>query len=220
MLYDTEPLAFRDISYTTVFQLSGREYLSEYSAERLKIISTCGLFDTGKLRKTVGGVEELCDSIVGMYCEYLFLVKCAMLGRIVCFDAPFVIFRAHSGSWSEYHTELEIAREAGRKLLQRTGEVFRHPDFLDDFDSNLIAMCKMHLITFATKSSQYEIAGKRYGLRGHLSALSVFMKEAGAIRKAFITEGGSDTIFNLFVFLNIQIYCCRLISGKLRQHWF
>ena len=221
VLLDSETLQFNDISYNKLRQLSGREYLAEYSAERLKLISTCGLFDTEMLRSIVGGAEEICsDSIIGLYFEYLFLVKCALLGKILYIDAPFVIFRVHSDSWGEANTELDKYLEAGQKLLQRTGEVFRHPDFLDDFDSNLIAICKMHLITFATKSSQYEIARKRFGLRGHWSALTRSMKEACAIRKTFTTEGGSNNFSNTFAFVKIQIYCCRLISGKLRQHWF
>jgi glycosyltransferase involved in cell wall biosynthesis len=122
MLREGEAFCPASLPYRTMEVLTGREFLRRYSARQPEIVSTCGLFDTETLRRVAGGVEELCASAIGVYCEYLFLVRCALLKKIVYADAPLVLFRIHPDSWSENSSELSKYIEAGKGLF---GEVQR-----------------------------------------------------------------------------------------------
>lgn len=197
-----------------VKQFSGVTFLTEYCAERLAIISTSGFFDTVALRKNVGGVEELCDSAIGLYCEYLFLVRCAVLNKIVYLDTPFVVFRAHAGSWGESNTELEKYVYAGQNLLRRCGEILCCIGLSDTANSILLGLAKIHLVSYATKLAAYEIyrGGSKYHALRHLC------REAAAIRTECKSQSGSWNLAEAFRFLLIQLYCCRFVLGKFRVH--
>jgi len=146
---DTTTVSSGNIAYHSVQIFDGREYLKNYFSGRAKLISTCGLFDTEALIKVVGGVAELSSSAVGLYCEYYLLVRCALLNRIAYMDAPFVIFRAHSGSWGESHVELATCLEAGEELLRRSSKVLRHPNLRKDYEQSLLGILKIHLSTLS-----------------------------------------------------------------------
>jgi glycosyltransferase involved in cell wall biosynthesis len=193
-------------------QFSGVTFLTEYCAERLAIISTSGFFDTVALREKVGRVEELCDSAIGLYCEYLFLVRCAALHKIVYLDTPFVIFRAHVSSWGESNTELDKYRSAGQNLLRRCTEVLCRIDLSDTATPILLGLAKIHLISYATKLVAYEtnMGGSKY------HALRQFNREADIIRTECKSQSGSWRLAEAFRFLLIQLYCCRFILGKFR----
>ncbi|MBE0596224.1 MAG: glycosyltransferase family 2 protein, partial [Desulfuromonadales bacterium] len=116
-----------------VRQLDGGEYLRGYFSGRLKLISTCGLFATETLRQVVGGIEELSGSAVGLYSEYHFLIRCALLERLVYLDAPYVVFRAHDGSWGANNRDLAIYLHAGEALVRRCSEILLHPLLRRDY---------------------------------------------------------------------------------------
>jgi glycosyltransferase involved in cell wall biosynthesis len=200
--------------------LNGTEFLETYFAGQLKLVSTCGMFDTVALTSTVGGVEELCDSAIGLYCEYLFLIRCGAFDRIAYVDTPLVVFRAHSGSWGESNTELEKYIEAGGNLLRRCGEALRQNICTTNSTSHLIGLCKIHLVSFATKLVLHEISRGNTGLCATYRTIKRFSSEASAIRKACINEAKSDNwhIHDTVSFLKIQIHCYRLILGKFRVH--
>jgi glycosyltransferase involved in cell wall biosynthesis len=196
---------------------NGAGFLSAYFSGTIKLNSTCGMFDTEALTKTVGGVEELCDSAIGLYCEYLFLVRCGLFERIAYLDSPLVVFRAHADSWGEKNTEIHKYREAGRNLLRRCGSVLYAID-QNSLSSHLIDLSKIHLITFATKSVAYEINGGNAGISAMYRALQRFFDEAAAIRKVCITLTGSWTFHVTLTFLKIQIHCFQFILGKFRVY--
>ena len=171
-------------------QYSGQSFLKTYFKGRAKIISTAGLFDTAALRIKTGGVEELCDSAVGVYCEYLFLVRCALLGRILFIDAPFVVMRTHNESWSQSNLHLQKFKDAGLPLIRRCAEVFRNPALVEDFKTNLSGICKLHLYSFAYKSSKHEIGEYRFGVAATARAISHLFDENTAVKSLFSEETG------------------------------
>lgn len=202
-----------------VIEFTGRELLSWYSARRPKLASTTGLFDTVALKNTVGGVEQLCDAVIGVYCEYLFLVKCALLSRIVYIDAPFYVFRRHAESASESNQDLENHRVAGRELVQRCGEILHHPTLVDDCYENLMKICKIHIITFAYVTSRFEFAQEKFGLGTVFRALSRHWKEASRTRQLYESQGGDTGFRASFAFFKINIFCWYLIVRHL-AHFF
>ena len=195
--------------------LTGREFLGNYFSGRLKIISSYGLFDTSALRSIVGGMEELCSSAVGVYGEYLFLVKCALLGKIVYINAPFVLFRAHVGSWGGTNIDLDKYREAGPELVRRCGEVLRHPSLSDDLNRNLLGICRIHLYHYAGKLG---LAG---AFQGSFSIVSVFnligdfFSETARIHRSFVKAGGVGGLRSTISFEWIRYLYSVLMVGRI-----
>ncbi len=199
------------ITCSTITELTGREFLRRYSANRPEIGSTCGMFDTSALRAKVGGVEELCSSAIGIYCEYLFLVKCALLGRIVYIDAPFYVYRRHADSWSETNLELETHLAAGRELIQRSGEVLRNPALVDDYSVNLQKICYIHIITFAYKAARVEFARSKFGVGTAYRAIARHWVEFLDTGKRYIDLGGTAGLLNSFSYFRTLLHCQYLI---------
>ncbi|MDW7710831.1 MAG: glycosyltransferase family 2 protein [Deferrisomatales bacterium] len=223
--------SYRDLLVTDVYQprqvpprpplvLSGRQFLDGYFAGRLKLVSTCGLFETAALRETVGGVEELCDSAIGVYCEYLFLLRCALLDRIVYMGSPFVVMRAHAGSWSESNSELEKYVEAGKGLVRKGGEVLRHPALSADFSANLMGVCRLHLITFAYRSARLEVARRRFGAGAVLRAMARHWKETAATRRSFLGQGGGGGWRIRLGFVRLQAVSCAIIVFQILYYFY
>jgi hypothetical protein len=211
MLKVGEKFQPRKVKNTVAIELTGREVLSRYSAGRLEIGSTCGLFDTAALRNIVGGVEELCASAIGVYCEYLFLVKCALLGRIVYIDAPFYVYRRHDDSWSETNLELKTHLVAGRELIRRAGEVLHHPTLVEDYAANLMKICTIHIITFAYKAARIEFSRSGFGVATLYRALSRHWKEFKDTRQQYMDQGGAAGLLNSFTFFKTLLHCQYLI---------
>jgi hypothetical protein len=176
-----------------ISRLSGREFLSDYFSSRLDVISTSGLFDTATIKRTTGGVEELCDSAIGLYCEYLFLLKCALLETILYVDAPFVVFRAHPDSWGESNAELDKYFQGGERLVRRGAELLRHPTLREDYDRNLLGVCKIHLATFCFAVTRVE-RNAGVGIAAIGRAFSRVFDEILRMRKTFVAEGGSERL--------------------------
>jgi glycosyltransferase involved in cell wall biosynthesis len=178
------------ISQNSLCELTGREFLGRYFAGRLKIMPTCGLFDTGALRSVVGGVEELCPAAVGLYGEYIFLVRCALLEKIIYCDAPLVLYRNHEGAWGCTNLELDKYREAGAELVRRSSEVLRHPSLAGDLTKNLLALCDMQVHDYAAK------LGKMLAVEGNFSpialcrAITRLFTETAGVRRSLIEAGG------------------------------
>jgi len=219
MLKPAEKYQPRILQQGTMIEFNGRDFLSWYSARQPGIGSTCGLFDTDALREKVGAVDELCASAIGIYCEYLFLVKCALLGRIVYIDAPFYVFRRHAESASESNQDLENHRVAGQELVRRCGEVLRHPTLVDDCSANLMKICKIHIITFAYVTSRFEFAHDKFGFGTVYRALSRHWKESLRTRNLYESQGGDTGFRASFAFLKVNIFCWYLIVRHL-AHFF
>jgi len=210
----------RKISYSTTLEFTGREFLHWYSADRPQIAATCGLFDTIALRSIVGRYEELSPSAVGLYSEFLLLVKCALLGRIVYIDAPYYVFRRHAESYSESNLDLENHLVAGRELIRRSAEVLRHPAIAADYSDSLMKICCIHIITFAYKSARIEYAQKKFGAGAAYRALSRHWQEVLHTRDLFIYQGGENNFRTRLALLKLNLFCNYIIIRLLAHHFF
>lgn len=219
MLRVGEPFRPRRFGACNLAEYSGREFLRHYSASHPEIGSTCGLFDSAALRSVVGGVEELCDSAIGIYCEYLFLVKVALFDRIVYLDAPFYLYRRHAESWSESNMELGTHLAAGRELVRRCAEVLRRPSLVRDFSDNLLKICKIHIITFAYKSARLEFCSTRSAVPALGRALMGHRRESCATKQMFIDQGGETGWRTRLAFLKVSMFSSYLIL-RLFANWY
>jgi glycosyltransferase involved in cell wall biosynthesis len=165
-----------------VTRLTGRQLLERYFRGRLKIISVYGVFEVGRLRSIVGGVEELCAGGVALYAEYLFVVKCGLFDRIVHVDSPLVLSRAHPASWSVTNVELERYGTAGRELLRRSADVMAHPALSRDRGRHLVTLCAMHMSWFSTRAASAQISAGNGGAKAMARAIGEFRKEAAHMR--------------------------------------
>jgi len=199
--------------------MTGAEFIRRYEALNPYLISTCGLFETDTLKSLVGGVEELCTSSIGLYCEYLFLVRCAIFERIAHVDLPLVIFRIHQDSWGETNTELPKYLEAGVNLVKKCGDILRQSALQADLSANLTTICKIHLYSFATKSAMFEVGLKRFGISAAWGAISRYLRESRRIRNEFVLQNNGHALRDCLIFLSFDIYCCRFILFKLRYNW-
>ena len=198
--------------------LSGRDFLAGYFAGTLKIISVYGLFDTEKLRSVVGGIEGLCASSVGLHAEYFFLIRCAQLERIAYVDSPFVLFRAHAGSWGGTNMELDKYREAGAELLRRSGEVLRDPSLSEDLTKHLLAICGIHMHQYAGKLGKANVSQGKYGAGAMFGAMSSLFAELARIRRLYIEAGGADGLHATVGFTWFRCKYSLLIVGIIVAH--
>jgi glycosyltransferase involved in cell wall biosynthesis len=137
---------------------TGEEFILRYSATNPDVISTCGFYRTVMLRESVGGFRALSDTVFGLYSEYLLLVHCGLLDRIVFINTPLVTFRIHSESWGEINFELQKYPILGKELIKKCASVLQHPRLTEVYRSVLLEICKTHLFTYYHKSVQYELA--------------------------------------------------------------
>jgi len=205
-------------------EFTGRKFLRWFSAFRPQLYPTYGLFDTVVLRNTLGGFEEVSNTVYGLYSEYLFLAKCALLDRIVYIASPYYVYRQHEGSWSESNTDLETYLAAGRELIRRSSEVLRNPALADDYSENLIKICSLHLIEFAFKSGQHvnylsEHDRKEFGISAVFRAIARHWSESWKTRKFYITLGGDNGFGKWFAFLKIMLFCDYLMI-RYFSHFF
>lgn len=195
-----------------LISLTGNQFLRRYAVTRPpEIASTCGVFDTAILRATVGGVEELCPSAIGVYCEYLFLVRLALLERIVYIDAPYYVFRVHADSWSENTAEVEKYLVAGPELVKRCANVLRHPSLVRDYSAHLLMVCEQHLYTMAHRFARIEVAEGNLGPAAVCRALGRYLGEAGKVKRLYRSEGGGLTPHTLLSIVRMNIHCYRTI---------
>jgi hypothetical protein len=128
--------------------ISGRDFLGEYLAGKLKTIGTMGLFRTDYLESD-GGLEDLSRAPIAIYTEYLQIIKAGSLEKVPFIDAPLVIYRDHEGSFSTSNSELIPFKRAQQNLIRRSLEVLKHPSLLPDFERNLTCIFKFFLMDFA-----------------------------------------------------------------------
>lgn len=219
VLWELEPFRPVNISFCPESLFSGREFLKSYFSGRLKIVSTSGLFETSVLREVATPLEELCPSAIGLYSEFLLLMRCALFERIGFMDAPFVLMRAHTGSWSESNTELNKYQEAGQRLVRLSAQVFRAPALSDDFRENLLGICRLHLYTYAYKTAKFEIARGNFGPIGAYRSIARLTREHVIIRRTYADEADTRGFPTYLLFLPIQMKHAMLILGTLAVHW-
>jgi glycosyltransferase involved in cell wall biosynthesis len=217
-IHGTEAPSPAVISPNSVWVLTGQEFLDRYFASRLKIISTYGLFDTVALRSVVGGVEELCAAAVGLYGEYIFLVRCARFEKILYSDAPLVIYRMHAGAWGCTNLELDKYREAGVELVRRSGEVLRHPSLASNLTKNLLALCDMHLYAYAAKLGKRDVVQGNFGPGAMYRSMKMLLTEIASVRRAFIAAGGGNDMRTTLIFVWFRCKYSLLIAKMLVMH--
>jgi glycosyltransferase involved in cell wall biosynthesis len=211
MLHDDEPYRPTRIMPGGVTRLTGEEFLRSYFSRRLKVISTTGFFATENFRKTTGGVEELCDSAIGLYCEYLLLVKCALLGRITYVDSPYVVFRVHSESWGSSNTELNKYLQGGERLVRKCASVLRHPTLCRDLRRNLLGICKIHLADVSFAAMRVEAGAEDFGITAIGRAYPRVLAEISRIRRTYTTEAGCSGLRAWLDFSWIVAKCTYLV---------
>jgi glycosyltransferase involved in cell wall biosynthesis len=189
VLTDGAPYVPVEVVPGVVTRYTGREFLANYFSGRLEVISTTAFFATELFRTTVCGVEELCDSVVGLYCEYLLLVRCALLGEILCVDAPYVVFRAHAESWGASNTELHKYLQGGERLLRRSAAVLRRPDLRPELERSLLGLSRIHLAKLCFVAMRAEAAAPTFGPAAIARAFAVVTGETAKIRNAVVAEG-------------------------------
>ncbi len=207
------------ISQSSVWVLTGREFLHRYFAGRLKIISPYGLFDTSKLRSVVGGVEELCASAVGLYGEYIFLVRCARFEKIIYSDAPLVLYRIHDGAWGCTNVELDKYHEAGQELVRRSGKVLRHPSLSSDLTKHLLTICDNHIHAYAAKLGRRNVVHGNLGARAICRSIMELGPETVSLRHAFREGGGNDKLHTTLVFAWLRYKYSLLIMKIHVDNW-
>lgn len=225
MIMGGEEFRPRTIPPAAVAEFTGPEFLRWYSGLRPQLFPTYGLFDTAVLRSKIGGFEELSNSAIGMYSEYLFLVKCALLDRMVYIDAPFYVYRQHEGSWSETNADLENYLVAGQEFIRRSSEVLRSPGLVDDYAENLFKICSLYLVEFAYKSGRYanylpEDAQKKFGFKGVCRALSSHWRESLKTRKLYLDLGGARDLGKWFAFVKMILFCNYRMIGHFSLYFY
>lgn len=199
---------------------TGREYLARYFSGRAKLISTCGLFEIGTLRSVIGGMEELSSSPIGLYSEFLFLVRCAMLERIAYLDIPFVIFRAHASSWGETNLELPTYLEAGEQLIRRSSAILSQASLRQDYAKNFLGVSKIHLATFCFAAVRVEIHRGTAGILAIYKAAGRVFRELSRVRRFFSEESLSTRIRLNLGLLPIAVKCAYLVSYSVAYYWW
>lgn len=215
-----EPFEPAQIPESPVLEFTGKEFIRWYSPSRMQIASVLGLFDTGTLKNTLGGVKSLCPTAIGVYSEYLLLVRCALLDRIIFTERPLVIYRAHPGSWSESPSEMDKYIAAGKELIKKTAEVLRHPDLIDEFNANLIMICGQHQVTIAHRSVRIETTEKKCGPGALLRSINRYRQEAVQIRRLFLEQGGEKNLRTMSAFAKIAAFCYYTILMNLASCFY
>lgn len=147
-------IAFPSISKNSSGQpqlFSGRQFLRMYLAGMVKTMSCNGVLDTNCLRQ-IGGVESLYDAPIGLYGEYMLMVRCGLLEKVAYVDAPLVLYRAHEGSWStggKY--SIDQYKQAGQNLVSESVKILAMPELRDDFRHNLSSLLKLPLLQIVIK---------------------------------------------------------------------
>jgi len=224
ILVDKEEFMPRKSSYGPLKEFSGLEFLSWYSPFKTQVFSTYGLFDTATLKSRVGELEELNNEAVGLYSEYHYLVKCALLDRILYVDAPLYVFRQHEESWSESNTDLEIYRTSGKELIRQSSLVLQSPSLAGDFAANLLKVCCLHLIEYAHKSGRHvnymsRNVREQFGIKAVIRTLSGHWRETMNIAKLYLTLGGTFGFRNLVECVKVVLFCNYLMTSHL-CHFF
>jgi hypothetical protein len=100
-----------------------------------------GFFQTEYLRK-LGGLEDVSEDGFGLYCEYMILVRLALLERLVYIDAPMVFYRVHPGAWGISNSDLDQYDRAGENLIKGSAPILLLPESKSHFSLNLRQLLK------------------------------------------------------------------------------
>ena len=206
MLKVNKPFVPRVLPAGNVHEFDGASFLRWYRAEKPQVASTFGLFERETLKRTVGYMEEMSQSAIGLYSEFHYLMKCGLLERITFVDTPHYVFRRHAESYSESNIDLENHLTAGRNLIRKSAEVLLEPSLINDFTENLAKICRIHIITFAYKAARYEFARGGFSLATIQKACMRHWREYRATREIFLSQPGQDTRTTPLLFIRTALF--------------
>lgn len=130
----------------------GDEFLRLYLAGEVKTMGTMGFYRTSYLQ-ALGGLEDVSADGMGLYCEYMLIIRASAQEKIPYIDAPLMFFRVHEKSWSaSLNTNLDQYKRATRNLIDSGIECFRRPESLAHFDENLRNMLRWFMGEFVNVS--------------------------------------------------------------------
>ncbi len=96
----------------------GEEFLRSYLLGRLKAIGCMGVFERNYLNGS-GGIEDVSEDGVGLFLEYMLLVRAGLLDKVAYVAEPLIAYRVHETSWGVANTNLERYFRAGNNLVKR-----------------------------------------------------------------------------------------------------
>jgi glycosyltransferase involved in cell wall biosynthesis len=143
------------------WMMNGRTFVHEYLEGNLRIIGVYGFFKRDWLI-SLGGIERLCDSNIGLYGEYMLVVRCAELTTIAYIPEPLISYRYHPGSRGP-DLDVVLYAQASVNLLNRALPLLaKHQAYLESDSRALFRLC-LHFHYFRVK---------REGRAGLLSVVS------------------------------------------------
>lgn len=138
----------------------GAQFLLRHTRGKAKAISTMGIFDR-RLIQDMGGLEDISRDGKGMYCEYMLLVKCALLKRVAYIDRPLVLFRSHSGSWGKTSIDFDMYQRAVENLTRQSIEIFSSPPLKKNFYAYIYFILKLAISSILGIMSRREKLGDK-----------------------------------------------------------
>ncbi|MBS4095613.1 MAG: glycosyltransferase [Sulfuricella sp.] len=116
---------------------SGAEFLRKYLLGEIKAIGIMGMFDIDFL-KGIGGIEDVSADGMGIYVEYMLLIRAGLLEKVVHISDPLMYYRIHEGAWGVANTDLERYFRAGENLVLRSAELLSGESGGDHFPTLLL----------------------------------------------------------------------------------
>jgi hypothetical protein len=147
--------------------ISGRDFIRGYLSHQIKAIGVMGFFFTDYL-KALGGLEDVSRDGMGLYCEYMILIRCGLLDRIGYVNAPLVFYRIHEGAWGILNCNLEQYDRAAKNLLTSSAEIFATKNLEHDFTYNTKQLLKRVMIQYVNVAR----ASSEFGVRDLLTYLA------------------------------------------------
>jgi hypothetical protein len=122
----------------------------------------------------LNGVQALAETGFALYSEYLLLVQCGLLEKVVYLNERLVLYRIHDASWGCSNVERELYVAAGKNLIARSLEVLQHPKLRRHLRASVSALSYLSL---------NELQSKSRGL-----VLPARMRQVGSLVKELIVQ--------------------------------
>lgn len=159
-------------------QISGRDFLRDYLANKILAVGCYGVFEAGYLRET-GGMVRL-GSGFSPYSDNLLAIKAGLLGDLCYVDAPLIFFRTHPGSISFTSPDIHAYASAQNDLCRIVIDIFRSEQLRADLQQNLYRLLSHWCMTFAfhvlERSENYRLSGFIWN---YLRAIFRYSRELG-----------------------------------------
>ncbi|WP_438978914.1 glycosyltransferase [Polynucleobacter sp.] len=113
-------LSLNTLSNSRIY--SGEQFLKDYLLNRVNTIGSMGLFERNYLVRS-GGIEDISEDGVGLFEEYMLIIRAGVLDYVAYISEPLIAFRIHETSWGFANTELDRYYRAGKNLLRKSFDV-------------------------------------------------------------------------------------------------